>query len=36
MIWNPNTSAKRAWREKLLQFARLKNLVMTLYSRVPF
>jgi phenylacetate-CoA ligase len=36
MIWNPQFECQGIEERKLLQLARLKNLVETLYSRVPF
>jgi phenylacetate-CoA ligase len=36
MIWNPQYECQDAEERKLLQLARLKNLVETLYSRVDF
>jgi phenylacetate-CoA ligase len=36
MIWNPDYECQSIEARKLLQFARLKNLVTNLYSRVPF
>ena len=36
MIWNPQFECQDAEERKLLQLARLKNLVETLYSRVAF
>ncbi len=36
MIWNPQSECQAIEERKLLQLARLKNLVETLYSRVPF
>ncbi len=36
MIWNPQYECQEAGERKLLQLARLKNLVETLYSRVSF
>jgi phenylacetate-CoA ligase len=36
MIWNPECECQHAEERKLLQLALLKNLVETLYSRVPF
>jgi phenylacetate-CoA ligase len=36
MIWNPQFECQGVEERKLLQLARLKNLVETLYSRVPF
>ena len=36
MIWNPQCECQDAEERKLLQLARLKNLVETLYSRVAF
>jgi Coenzyme F390 synthetase len=36
MIWNPQYECQGIEERRLLQLARLKNLVETLYSRVPF
>jgi phenylacetate-CoA ligase len=36
MIWDPHYECQDGEERKLLQFARLKNLVTTLRSRVPF
>jgi phenylacetate-CoA ligase len=36
MIWNPQCECQAREERELLQLARLKNLVETLYSRVPF
>jgi len=36
MIWNPQYECQESGERRLLQLARLKNLVETLYSRVPF
>ena len=36
MIWDPHYECQDAGERRLLQFARLKNLVTTLHARVPF